>query len=88
MAKKKTADKAPVFEIRIAKNINDSTVTAYVFQDKNAIFKHDITNDFLSTVINMWAGKVQTIDSSKGKSYTISVQELPSKTKKTNKIIH
>lgn len=71
--------------IRVTKDPKSPAINAYVFSGTEALMKQDITNDFIATIIGMWAGNVQTVETNDGKTYTISVQEIP--TKKESKII-
>jgi len=85
MSKEKKVEKKPEIEIRLAKDPKSQKINMYMFEDKKAIMSNDVTNDFFATIIGMWAGGVQTIESNDGKVYAISVQEI--KQSKESKII-
>jgi hypothetical protein len=64
--------------IRIAKGaISDRVYAGYLNKDRQTWRqKHDITNDFLAAVIERWNGYAETVTSSDGKRYEISVREI------------
>lgn len=64
--------------IRIAKGaISDRVYAGYLNKDKQTWRqKHDVTNDFLAAVIERWVGYEETITSSSGKRYSITVREI------------
>lgn len=64
--------------IRVAKGaISDRIYAGYLNKDKRTWRqKVDVTNDFLAAVIERWNGFAETITSSEGKRYEVSVREI------------
>jgi NAD dependent epimerase/dehydratase family enzyme len=57
--------------------ISDRVYAGYVNEDQRTWReKKDITNDFLAAVIERWNGYEETIKSSDGKRYKITVKEI------------
>ncbi len=65
-------------EIRVAKGSLSDRIYAGKLAKNNIewLQKKDITNDFLSAVIERFAGFTEKITSSDGKTYRISVREI------------
>lgn len=68
-------------------NLGHSPLTDRIFAGtsiKPGIWRNkvDVTNDFIGCVIARWAGQKETIKTSDGKMYEITVKEIDS-TKKT-----
>lgn len=64
--------------LRVAKGaISDRLYVGYLNKDQQTWRqKHDVTNDFLAAVIDRWAGYEETITSSNGKRYVVTVREI------------
>lgn len=64
-----------VQEIRVAKGgLSDNIYAGKLSKDGTKwLEKKDVTNDFLGAVVARWAGKTQTITSSKGEKYVLTL---------------
>lgn len=64
--------------IRIAKGgISDRVYAGYLNKDlRTWRQKKDVTDDFITAVIDRWCGYAETFTSSNGKKYEIAVKEI------------